>query len=182
MPVMTDRTEAHLDEFQEQLPPLPAAVFGLQRAVTKRMCTLVSNAVSTIADSSSAVSRTTSRAFNTVSGTARWATGRTIDTATTAAKTVAGQAEAQARLAGDEVKEQAEELGESARRVAEEARSRAVDLVEAFEQTVDGDTTPTGEAYEELTKAELYRRAKAADIDGRSTMTKDELIEALTAA
>jgi iron-sulfur cluster repair protein YtfE (RIC family) len=31
----------------------------------------------------------------------------------------------------------------------------------------------------ELTKDELYERAKAADIDGRSSMTKDELAEAL---
>jgi hypothetical protein len=32
---------------------------------------------------------------------------------------------------------------------------------------------------EELTKEELYKRARAADIAGRSEMTKDELIAAL---
>lgn len=31
----------------------------------------------------------------------------------------------------------------------------------------------------ELTKAELLDRAAAADIEGRSSMTKDELVEAL---
>lgn len=33
--------------------------------------------------------------------------------------------------------------------------------------------------YEEWTKDELYERAQELDIDGRSEMTKDELIEAL---
>lgn len=33
--------------------------------------------------------------------------------------------------------------------------------------------------YEEWTKDELYDRAQELDIDGRSDMTKDELIEAL---
>ena len=37
------------------------------------------------------------------------------------------------------------------------------------------------EAYEEWTKEELYARAQELDIEGRSTMTKDELIEALRA-
>ena len=32
----------------------------------------------------------------------------------------------------------------------------------------------------ELTKAELYERAQVAEIPGRSSMTKDELIEAVS--
>jgi len=35
---------------------------------------------------------------------------------------------------------------------------------------------------EELTKDELYQRARAADIHGRSEMTKDELVRALRSA
>ena len=35
------------------------------------------------------------------------------------------------------------------------------------------------DAYEDWTKEELYERAQELDIDGRSEMTKDELIEAL---
>ncbi|MDW3221110.1 MAG: Rho termination factor [Acidimicrobiales bacterium] len=33
--------------------------------------------------------------------------------------------------------------------------------------------------YEEWTKEELYDRARELDVDGRSDMTKDELIDAL---
>lgn len=36
-----------------------------------------------------------------------------------------------------------------------------------------------GEALEELTKDELYERARQADIPGRSSMSKEELIAAL---
>lgn len=36
-------------------------------------------------------------------------------------------------------------------------------------------------SLDELTKEELYERAQAADIEGRSTMSKDELIRALKA-
>lgn len=35
------------------------------------------------------------------------------------------------------------------------------------------------DAYEDWTKEELYERAQELEIEGRSTMTKDELIEAL---
>ena len=34
-------------------------------------------------------------------------------------------------------------------------------------------------SYEDWTKDELYKRAQELDIEGRSEMTKDELIEAL---
>lgn len=34
-------------------------------------------------------------------------------------------------------------------------------------------------SYEEWRKSELYERAQQLEIDGRSSMTKDELIEAL---
>lgn len=41
------------------------------------------------------------------------------------------------------------------------------------------DTSKMGTAYEDWTKDELYDKAREVGIDGRSDMTKDELIEAL---
>lgn len=45
----------------------------------------------------------------------------------------------------------------------------------------EGASERGGEAspYEEWTKDDLYERAQQLDIDGRSDMTKDELIDAL---
>lgn len=40
----------------------------------------------------------------------------------------------------------------------------------------------SNQPYEEWTKDELYERAQEEDIPGRSTMNKDELIEALREA
>lgn len=42
-----------------------------------------------------------------------------------------------------------------------------------------GDGTASGDRSEERTREELYEAAKEADVAGRSTMTKDELAEAL---
>jgi hypothetical protein len=41
---------------------------------------------------------------------------------------------------------------------------------------------PRGSNLADLTKDELYERARKADIPGRSDMTKDELIKALYSA
>lgn len=42
-----------------------------------------------------------------------------------------------------------------------------------------GDVDAKSTQYEERTKDDLYELAQERDIDGRSAMTKDELIEAL---
>jgi hypothetical protein len=42
-----------------------------------------------------------------------------------------------------------------------------------------GERGGSTEAYEEWTKDELMDRARELDVDGRSSMSKDELIEAL---
>ena len=42
--------------------------------------------------------------------------------------------------------------------------------------------SPSRRPYEEWTRDELYERAREADISGRSTMNKEELIEALREA
>ena len=56
---------------------------------------------------------------------------------------------------------------EKAARIANTDRSKA------------GKRGGTSDAYEEWTKDELYDRAQEVGIEGRSDMTKDELIDAL---
>ena len=78
-----------------------------------------------------------------------------------------------------------DELGEAVRTTEEMAERVVTDTTKAIDAaTVAADParTPTGDAYEDLTKAELYRRATANEIAGRSSMSKSELIAALIAA
>ena len=57
------------------------------------------------------------------------------------------------------------------------SKSKAAAIANADSSSYEkgGESAP----YEDWTKDELYERAQELDIDGRSDMTKDELIEAL---
>jgi DNA end-binding protein Ku len=61
-----------------------------------------------------------------------------------------------------------------------ETRDIMTALKESIESAGNGhDGQQDGESYENLTKNELYKKAESADIEGRSKMNKEELIEAL---
>lgn len=95
-----------------------------------------------------------------VAGQARAAAGRTAGGATSGAKQVAGQAKAQGRRGADQ-------LGD----IADNTARRATEAV---------DPSPSsGTPYEQWTRADLYERAQELDVDGRSTMSKKQLIDAL---
>jgi hypothetical protein len=119
-----------------------------------------------VGQAESATKRTANEASNgakQVVGQARSAAGRTADQASKGAKEVTGQARAQGQRAGDRLDQ-----------VADRTAKRAVDAV---------DQSPSsGTPYEQWTKADLYDRATELDIDGRSTMSKPQLIKALRAA
>jgi hypothetical protein len=63
--------------------------------------------------------------------------------------------------------------------------SRVKPLVDAGRSRIQGGASrkpgSRERSLEELTKEELYERAQAAEIEGRSTMSKDELVRALKA-
>ncbi|MCK0167287.1 Rho termination factor N-terminal domain-containing protein [Jannaschia sp. S6380] len=73
----------------------------------------------------------------------------------------------------DETYEALRKDGASKQKAARIANARANDEMSPSKK---GGTSPP---YEEWTRDELYDRAKEIDIDGRSDMTKDELIAAL---
>lgn len=119
-----------------------------------------------VGQAGSATKRTTAEASSgakQVVGQARSAAGRTVDQASKGAKEVTGQARAQGKQAGDRLD-----------RVADRTAKRAVDAV---------DQTPSsGTPYEQWSKSDLYERAQELDIEGRSAMSKTQLIKALRAA
>ncbi|OEX92629.1 Rho termination factor [Corynebacterium sp. BCW_4722] len=62
------------------------------------------------------------------------------------------------------------------------SKSKAAAIANAAARDGRSDVGKRGgesDAYEEWTKEELYERAQELDIQGRSDMSKDELIEAL---
>jgi cell division septum initiation protein DivIVA len=114
----------------------------------------------------SATARTVSEASTGASevvGQVRSAASQTIERASSGAKEVVGQARAQGERAGAEIDE-----------VLDRTADRAIDAV---------DPAPSsGTPYEQWTKSELYERAQELDVEGRSNMSKRELIAALRAA
>jgi DNA end-binding protein Ku len=87
----------------------------------------------------------------------------------------------------------AKRKGEEVHRPEPEKEEEAPDLLSALRASIEAASqgrrggrrtarSNGGEALEDLSKDELYSRAKKADIAGRSDMSRDELIEALKAA
>ena len=82
----------------------------------------------------------------------------------------------------EHVKESAEERGKSTDR-AKEIAARTVNKQRRKEgrtenRTSSGTGNPNS-SLEDRSKRELYNRAKDMDIEGRSKMTKDELVDAI---
>ncbi len=179
MPEQLERLDHRLDRLEERLPTLPAASLRLQRSLANRSCAMVNGlarawwgAIGDTADRAGA-------AAATVTGTGRYA-GRQASTAVaTAAKQVAGQTEAQVRGVVRHADQELTDAASETLQVADRAMEDVARAVDAVTEAADPDRTPTGETYQDLTKAQLYRRATNADIDGRSTMSKAELITAL---
>ena len=104
-----------------------------------------------VTDSGLSVARTMIRAITGSSD-------RVERSARTGVNTVKGQAKAQANITADVVE------------------AEAASLLGRANRSLEGDAT---ERFEEWTKADLYDRAQELDIDGRSTMSKKQLVSAL---
>lgn len=178
MTTITQRLDEQLDRAQDKLPPALAAPLRLQRTIAHRGAQAASAAAASLWDSARNVKAAQARAYNTVAGTIRWAAA----TSARAGRTVKGQAAAQTRQFGRTAREEFADLSDSVGDAVDDLGSTAVDVIDAVDTAIGAESGATNEAYEDLTKDELYRRAKALDIQGRSQMTKDELISAVSDA
>jgi len=107
---------------------------------------------------------TASTALSTTASQARSAIERTSSTAQCTSKETIGQAKAQSKL-----------TGQAAQRSAAAPTDVAAGAVEP-----DGERSPP--AIDDWSKADLYERAQELAIDGRSSMSKRELVRALRSA
>ena len=115
----------------------------------------------------------------TVRSTSRGAAGdvkQATSTIRNRAGRAVGQVERNFRVVGD----RAEQVGKRVERKAEQATDDVVRAADtgAARTAAKGASTPTG-AYENWSKGQLYERAQELDIDGRSQMSKHQLVKAL---
>lgn len=139
-------------------------------------------AVSDTAGSSlQSVYKTSKRATRTVTGTARWSAEQVARAARTGVRQTTGQAEAQAETVSDEVTTQAQGFRHRFSETVRSLRNAIADAADRLATRLEDGTDEVG-PYETWTKEDLYERAQELDIEGRSTMTKQELIRTLRAA
>ena len=150
-----------LDELEEKLPPLAANIVSVNRAIWSRTTRDLGRLGSMLSESAGAFATAAGVSMRTVNGTAKWAAERTVDTATTGVRQTIGQAKAQTKITVDAASEELD------------------DLAEMIDPEVEA--VPSAGDFETWSKADLYDRAQELDINGRSSMTKAELVVALRA-
>jgi hypothetical protein len=150
---------------------------------------IVRTTISNVASVAGVVGRSIGRTFDasrtagkTVVGQTRSATERAGDTVATSVKTVAGQAReaasTSASAVGNAAREVAGQANAQGKRVAAVVDREANHVVDETTRKVSNHPSP-GTPYEEWTKAQLLERARDIDLDGRATMNKAELVDAL---
>lgn len=197
-----------LDDLERQLPPIPAKSMAFGRAAIRRTNDVVTSVASDVArrvdrvvttartgasttagQARSATERTATTgvsAAKQTSGQARSAAGRTAKTAQTATKEAVGQARSAAERTASTARGAAKQTAGQARAQAKRTRDRAAKeaegLIDDATDAVESTDRPRGVPYEDWTKDDLYQRAQELDIEGRSTMSKQQLVVALRSA
>lgn len=141
---------------------IPHKIIELNRTILERSVGTAGSAVRVVADSAGRVASASLAAGRTVVGQGRSAVDRTATTGRRGAAEVAGQADAQG-----------EGVSETVKRETHRVVDRAQDAV--------ADRPAPGTPYEEWTREQLYERAQELDIEGRSSMSKSQLVNALRA-
>jgi hypothetical protein len=143
---------------ESRLPALPASMVRVYTTSVERSAETATVARAKIMSVGKTVARADIRAAKTVIGQTRSAIDRTIDFTSNRIAEVRGQASYQAGAA------------------AGTTNSALVDMVdEANEQIA------SVKPLSAMTKTELYEMAQDADVEGRSDMSKSELVDALSA-
>lgn len=176
-----ERIDGALEDLESRLPGPLAAPIGLQRAVAERAAGSAQAAASQTGRSASRVATVAANAARTVLGTARWTLRTTAKAASTAQRTVTGQAKAQGQRVADTMGAEVGTLASKVTEAGAKAGRRTTNAIDAATTAVESDTPLTNESLDDLSKDELYRRARTQGIEGRSNMTKAELIDAIAA-
>ena len=156
----SDNFTDRLDSFEGNLPPIPRQTLRLARATTRRVNDVACSVNERVGEFAEPLAQRATTAIKTVVGQGRSAIDRSI---------------AQARKGKNETIGQ---LGAQAEQTIETLRDGTKSLLTDATRAVAPETVNPA-SLSDLSKAELYERAQARDIEGRSSMSKTQLIEAL---
>lgn len=148
-----------LDRIEDKLPAIPRRIFRLNRTIADTTYQMVSRSTCALYNAAADVAKTANTGAKTVTGQARAATSRVASDATRGVREVTGQVRAQTD------------------RTLTKAEAVATDLVDDSIDEVEDVVAPNAE----WTREALYDLAQVREIEGRSSMSKAELIRALNA-
>jgi hypothetical protein len=200
-----DEMTERLDRLEEQLPPIPARALGLSRATAHRVNSTASAIVNDVSRQVGRFSSTAQDALSTTAGQTRSAVERTTQTAQHTGSEATGQARAQARRVTSTAQSAvsttvgqtrsavertartakntgAEATGQAraqARRTAKQAQRSSTALLDDATRAVEPSDDGRPASLDDWTKTQLYERAQELDLDGRSSMSKKQLIRGL---
>ena len=177
---VNDSVTIRLDDLENSLPTIPSKALAASRASARRVNDVVESVASSLKNRFETVAEETSTAARTTTGQARSATERAARTVKTGVAQTTGQARAATTKAATAVKTGVAETTGQAKAQARAAAESITDEVEGVLDDVKVGTDP--DALADMTKAELYEKATTLDIEGRSAMTKAELIGAIQKA
>jgi len=156
----SEKLTTRLDELETSLPRIPSAALSFGRAATHRTRTVATSVYNKVSPRFETIGSKVSTAARTAAGQARSAASRSVDTVKNNAAEVTGQAKAQTAAVVGTIEDE------------------TVGLLDDATKSVNPKTTNPA-SLTDLSKEDLYERAQAADIDGRSSMSKAELVAAL---
>ncbi len=159
-----DELTRRLDQLEAELPLVPARGLGLARASARRIGATATDIATDVGRQLERLGTTANTALSTSVGQTRSAVERTSSTARRTTKEAIGQTRAQTVRTG---------------RVAE---SSVGDLLVDATRSIDPEAGARPASLDDLTKTELYERAQELDIEGRSSMSKRELVRAIRSA
>ena len=199
---VNDSVTERLDALESTLPTIPSKALAATRASARRVNATIESAGCSIRTRVENVRNEADAATSTSAGQARAAVDRSASTVAGGVRRTTGQARAAAERVADTVARGVKETtGQaranidrstaSAKRGVAETRGQAVAqsrrVANAAGDNVEGALDDAKVAADpdqlsKMTKAELYERAQDLDIEGRSAMTKAELIGAIQKA
>ncbi|MGK0274987.1 MAG: hypothetical protein ACI9N0_001368 [Ilumatobacter sp.] len=156
----SEKLTTRLDDLETSLPRVPSAALSFGRAATRRATAIATSAYDKVSPRFETIGSQVGTAVRTAAGQARSAAGRSINTLKNNASEATGQAKAQTAAVIGTIEDE------------------TVGLLDDAAKSVDPKTINPA-SLTDLSKDELYERAQAADIDGRSTMSKAQLVTAL---